>query len=93
MLSLRFLRVCVCEVRIFHFIFHFPYISAKNLEEFVRMGIAFRDYAGPIFMDIVTELRDLGDQPILHTYRDILSTDELSNKCTFCYTKNVQFEN
>ena len=38
------------------------FITAKNLEELVRMGVAFRDFAGPIFMDIVKELRELGEQ-------------------------------
>lgn len=41
--------------------------QVKTLEELVRMGVAFRDFAGPIFMDLVTELRelDLPDHPVL----------------------------
>eukprot|EP00596_Hydrurales_sp_CCMP1899_P002325 CAMPEP_0119034958 /NCGR_PEP_ID=MMETSP1177-20130426/1961_1 /TAXON_ID=2985 /ORGANISM="Ochromonas sp, Strain CCMP1899" /LENGTH=279 /DNA_ID=CAMNT_0006992801 /DNA_START=1315 /DNA_END=2154 /DNA_ORIENTATION=+ len=48
----------------FEFDEHF---QVKTLEELVRMGVAFRDFAGPIFMDLVTELKelDLPDHPVL----------------------------
>ena len=38
------------------------FLLASNLEELVKLGVAFRDLAGPVFMDLVQELRNLGKQ-------------------------------